>query len=79
MSEGKKAYEHTGKVTGFGSHEISPATEHRDRITGSPEERNEINVDERNREKQYGPRTHQDTRITSKEGTDPQQEDPLRQ
>lgn len=79
MSNEKKAYEHTGEVTGFdtvtGS---SPETEHRD-VTPSAEERNEIDLQERNREKQYGRRTHQDTRITSKEGTDPQQEDPLRQ
>jgi hypothetical protein len=80
MSDEKKAYDHTGEVTGFDSvgggstHE----TEHRDATT-SAEERNEIDLDARNQEKQYGRRTHQDTRITSKEGTDEEQEDPMRQ
>ncbi len=80
MSNEKKAYEHTGEVTGFDSvtGASSAETEHRDATT-SAEERHEIDVEERNREKQYGRRTHQDTRITSKEGTDEQQEDPLRQ
>lgn len=80
MAEQKQPYEHTGEITGFDSvtggtsHEM----EHRETTT-SAEQRNEIDVEERNREKRYGRTTHQDTRITSREGTDPEEEDPLRQ
>ncbi len=79
MSERKSANEHSGEVTGFGSNSETAETEHRETATTSAEERTEIDLEERNREKRYGPRTHQNTRITSKEGTDEEQVDPLRQ
>jgi hypothetical protein len=62
MSE-KQPYEHSGKVMGSGADSPTPETEHRDTARPTDQERNELNPEQRNKEKAYGPRTHQDTRI----------------
>lgn len=69
MTEEKKAYQHESEHAGFGSASESHETEHRDTARPAGEHRNEIDPEERNSEQPIGPRTHQDTRIASKDGT----------
>lgn len=72
MAKDKDAYEHSGKATGFGAdHGPSPETEHRDTTSGeSAEERNELAPEGRKDQPgPYGPRTHDNTKITRKEGS----------
>lgn len=65
----KDAYQHQGEVAGFGSADSgSEANEHRPTTADSAEERNEIDPEERNRQKRYGPTTHDDTKVTRKDG-----------
>lgn len=63
MANDKHPYRHGGRMTGFGSASESKETEHRDTARPAADERNELDPERRNREKRYGPRTHEDTRI----------------
>lgn len=56
----KGAYEHR---TGAGGAGESAETEHRDTARPLQPESNEIDLERRNEEQRYGPRTHQPTRI----------------
>ena len=68
MPNEKSAYEHNDNVTGFGADRgTSPSTEHRETTSASPEDRNELDPEQRQRPDPYGPRTHKDTNITSKD------------
>jgi hypothetical protein len=66
-SNDRAATEHQQTTTG-GSSGRNAETEHRD--LARPEENgpNELRPDERGREEGIGPRTHDDTRFTRKEG-----------
>lgn len=70
MSKEEKAYEHRTEMAGFGSEGEGKGKGNEHREATTPEtERNELNVQERNRApKDHGPETHQDTRITEAEG-----------
>lgn len=62
MSE-QQPYQHQGEIAGTRGEEASAETEHRDAARPSGEGRNELNPDERNRQDDHGPRTHEATRI----------------
>lgn len=67
MSERDRAYEHEAEVPGTQSSEDRPpSTEHKDAAYGNAEERNELTPDQRGRGE--GPRTHDDTKFTRKDG-----------
>jgi hypothetical protein len=67
MSDREKAYDHRAEVPGSASSEEKPpSTEHRDTAYGNAGERNELTPDERGRGR--GPRTHDDTKFTRKDG-----------
>lgn len=69
MSDREKAYEHDATIPGTQSSEdLPPSTEHQDAAYGNAEERNELRPRERGRTDGYGPRTHDDTKVTRKDG-----------
>ena len=67
MSDREGAYDHQAEIPGTQSTgEGVPSKEHSDAAYGNASERNEIRPDERGRAK--GPTTHDDTRVTRKDG-----------
>lgn len=67
MSDRDSAYDHQSDVAGGGTRgDESAANEHRDTAHGDAGERNELRPDERGRAE--GPTTHDDTRVTRKDG-----------
>ena len=66
MSDRDGAYDHQSEVAGQTGGEGTGETEHRDTGRGNAGERNEIREDQRGRAR--GPTTHDDTRVTRKDG-----------
>jgi hypothetical protein len=70
MADDKNAYNHSDDITGFGADRgSSPSTEHRETTSTSADDRNELDPEQRQRPDAYGPRTHKDTNITTKDGS----------
>lgn len=65
----RKASEHQDRVAGTGRDaEDSAFTEHRDTADASSADHNEVDPDVRREAPRTGPTTHDDTRITRKDG-----------
>jgi hypothetical protein len=70
MSDQKPAYQHQSEMTGADP-DPTATTEHRDTVTKGPGDRNELDLEQRNKEKEHGPETYSprdSTTVARKEG-----------